>query len=59
MFPEAYTQIIQTNYLYTESLYSNGSRVQTSPANSKVNILGNGATYSKYILIAEYTKTTD
>lgn len=59
MFPEAYTQITQANKLYTESFYSNGSRVQTAPADSKVNVLGNGATYSKYIIIAEYTKTTD
>lgn len=59
MFPEAYTQITQAGKLYTESFYSNGSRVQTAPADSKVNVLGNGASYSKYIIIAEYTKTTD
>ena len=58
-FPEAYSIIVQENNPYVESFYSQGTRIQTSPATAKINILGNGTAYSRYIIIMEYTKTTD
>lgn len=58
-FPEAYSIIVQENNPYVESFYSQGTRIQTSPATAKVNILGNGTAYSRYIIIMQYTKTTD
>jgi len=57
-FPEAYTTIVQSGNTFWESFYSNGTRIQTSPADSKINILGNGASYASYVLVMEYTKSS-
>lgn len=54
LFVEPYTQIYQAGAYYYESFYSNGCRIQSSVDTKKVNICGNGTTYSAYSIVLDY-----
>lgn len=54
LFVEPYTQIYQAGAYYYESFYSNGLRIQSSVDTKKVNICGNGTSYSAYAIVLDY-----
>ena len=58
IFIDSYGFLTQANQMYVESLPSNGSRIQVNIDGNKLNVLGNGASYSKYQVIIEYTKSS-
>ena len=54
LFVEPYTQKYQAGAYYYESFYSNGLRIQSSVDTKKVNICGNGTSYSAYAIVLDY-----
>ena len=54
LFVEPYTQIYQAGAYYYESFYSNGLRIHSSVDTKKVNICGNGTSYSAYAIVLDY-----